>query len=139
GTGFSSLTYLKRFPVDIIKVDRGFVAGLGGDAYDSAIVESVVELGHALGLRAVAEGIETDEQLHRLQGLGCDFAQGFLFARPLPAEEISASLRTGLSLPGNGTLCPSECESPRFYRSPVDEMATAVLESATGRHPKEAR
>jgi diguanylate cyclase (GGDEF)-like protein/PAS domain S-box-containing protein len=99
GTGFSSLTYLKRFPVDIIKVDRGFVAGLGGDAYDSAIVESVVELGHALGLRVVAEGIETDDQRHRLQGLGCDFAQGFLFARPLPAEEISASLRTGPGSP----------------------------------------
>ena len=88
GTGFSSLTYLKRFPVDAVKIDRSFVAGLGTDASDTAIVRSVVDLAHALSLQVVAEGVEQPEQLEALRSLGCDVAQGYLFAPPLPTEEL---------------------------------------------------
>jgi diguanylate cyclase (GGDEF)-like protein/PAS domain S-box-containing protein len=84
GTGYSSLTFLKRFPVDIVKIDRSFVAGLGVNHCDNAIVRGVIELAHALGLVVVAEGIERPEQLEELRSLGCDIAQGYLFARPEP-------------------------------------------------------
>ncbi|MEW6472583.1 MAG: EAL domain-containing protein [Actinomycetota bacterium] len=92
GTGFSSLTYLKRFPVDAVKIDRSFVAGLHIDASDTAIVRSVVELAHALSLQVVAEGVERPEQLEALRAMGCDTAQGFLFSRPQPTTALSAWL-----------------------------------------------
>jgi EAL domain-containing protein (putative c-di-GMP-specific phosphodiesterase class I) len=88
GTGYSSLGYLRRFPVDSVKVDRSFVDGLGTESEDSAIVAAVVSLGHALGLSVVAEGVETELQLAELGALGCDRAQGFWFARPLPADRF---------------------------------------------------
>jgi diguanylate cyclase (GGDEF)-like protein len=94
GTGYSSLTSLRRFPVDSLKVDRSFVAGLGnGDfAEDAAIVTAVISLAHNLGLTAVAEGIETAEQLAELRAMDCDMAQGFYFARPRPAAAIGEML-----------------------------------------------
>jgi EAL domain-containing protein (putative c-di-GMP-specific phosphodiesterase class I) len=92
GTGFSSLTYLKRFPVDIVKIDRSFVAGLGIDPCDTAIVRSVIDLAHALRLVVVAEGVERPDQLDALRALGCDVAQGYLFSRPQPPEELTAWL-----------------------------------------------
>ncbi len=94
GTGYSSLSYLKRFPVDMIKVDRSFVRGLGQDAEDTAIVETVVLLARALNLRAVAKGIETEEQMERLRALGYPIGQGYYFARPMPAEEAAALFAT---------------------------------------------
>ena len=97
GTGFSSLTYLKRFPVDVVKIDRSFVAGLGTDASDTAIVRSVIDLAHALSLQVVAEGVERPEQLDALRSLGCDLAQGYLFSPPLPAEELPAWLAASRS------------------------------------------
>jgi predicted signal transduction protein with EAL and GGDEF domain len=93
GTGVSSLSQLRRFPVDLIKVDQTFVRGL--DAKDAAIATNVVNLAHALGLPAIAEGIETDAQLASMRDVGCDLAQGYLFARPAPAEEFSALLEAG--------------------------------------------
>ena len=96
GTGYSSLVYLKRFPVDQLKVDRTFVRGLGTDADDSAIVASVVSLAHAVGIVAIAEGVETAEQLAALQGLGCGFGQGYLWSRPRPAAELEELLGLGL-------------------------------------------
>jgi predicted signal transduction protein with EAL and GGDEF domain len=90
GTGYSSLGYLRRFPVDFVKVDRSFVDGLGAESEDSAIVAAVVGLGHALGLRVVAEGVESEMQLNELVELGCDRAQGFWFARPQPADVFAA-------------------------------------------------
>jgi diguanylate cyclase (GGDEF)-like protein/PAS domain S-box-containing protein len=88
GTGFSSLGQLRRFPVDMIKVDRSFVQGVENEAKDAAITANLVTLAHALGVLAIAEGIESSGQLASLRGLGCDLAQGFLFARPLPAAQV---------------------------------------------------
>jgi diguanylate cyclase (GGDEF)-like protein len=87
GTGFSSLAHLRRFPVDVLKIDGTFVAGLGQEPQDASIAAAVISLAHALGLKTVAEGIETDEQLAILKELGCNLGQGYLFARPLPPEE----------------------------------------------------
>jgi len=95
GTGYSSLSYLRRFPVDVVKVDRSFVAGLGDDGEDDAIVAAVIGLTQRLGLRAVAEGVETEEQARRLRELGCDLAQGYLFARPQPPDAVEALLAAG--------------------------------------------
>jgi len=88
GTGYSSLSYLRRFPVDVLKVDQSFVDGLGPDPEDSAIVAAIINLAASLELDAVAEGVETVEQLERLRALGCNSAQGFLFAEPRPSGEI---------------------------------------------------
>jgi diguanylate cyclase (GGDEF)-like protein/PAS domain S-box-containing protein len=94
GTGYSSLSYLHRFPVDLLKVDRSFVARLGGDPGDAAIVTAIITLAHTLGLEAVAEGVETAEQLEELRRLGCDRAQGYHLARPAP-EGVIAELLAG--------------------------------------------
>lgn len=88
GTGYSSLTYLKKFPVDELKIDRSFIMGLESDAGDAAIVGSCIDLAHAMGIRAVAEGVETLGQVQRLKAMGCDAAQGFHFSRPLPAPVL---------------------------------------------------
>jgi diguanylate cyclase (GGDEF)-like protein/PAS domain S-box-containing protein len=92
GTGYSSLSYLRRFPVDIIKIDRSFVDGLTTGTTDSALTEAVVQLGRSLRLQTIAEGIETVEQSARLTELGCDFGQGFLFAKPVQASDIEPML-----------------------------------------------
>jgi diguanylate cyclase (GGDEF)-like protein/PAS domain S-box-containing protein len=92
GTGYSSLSALKRFPVDTLKIDRSFVDGIGQDAQDTAIVRSVVSLAKILGLRVTAEGIETAAQAAKLTALGCEQGQGYLFARPMPAERLPAYL-----------------------------------------------
>jgi diguanylate cyclase (GGDEF)-like protein len=95
GTGYSSLAYLKRFTVDRLKVDRSFVSGIVTDPEDASIVAAVIQLAHVLGLDVVAEGVEDFEQAEALAGLGCVFAQGFLFARPQEADAISELLATG--------------------------------------------
>ena len=88
GTGYSSLAYLKRFPLDVLKIDRSFIAGLGRDEEDSAIVAAIVQMARTLGLKVVAEGVERPEQLERLRELDCDLAQGRLIAEPMPAGEV---------------------------------------------------
>ncbi|HEX3277143.1 MAG TPA: EAL domain-containing protein [Thermoleophilaceae bacterium] len=95
GTGFSSLEQLRRFPIDVIKVDRSFVHGVDHDAKDAAIAANLVSLAHALGLVAIAEGIESEGQLRSLRGLDCDLAQGYLFAHPAPADQIGELLANG--------------------------------------------
>jgi diguanylate cyclase (GGDEF)-like protein len=92
GTGYSSLAYLRRFPVDVLKIDRTFVDGLGKDLEDSAIVAAVVNLADTLGFTTIAEGVETELQRDCLVGLGCTRAQGFLFARPVAAAEAEIAL-----------------------------------------------
>lgn len=93
GTGYSSLAYLKSFPVDTVKIDRSFVTHMDTDANDRAIVTAVTQLGHALDLRVLAEGVETADQAGCLVDLGCDLAQGYHFGRPVPADEITELLR----------------------------------------------
>src|SRR5262249_58735662 len=92
GTGYSSLTYLQRFPVDGLKIDRSFVDGLGVETSDTTIVDALVHLGHSLGLTVVAEGLETQLQLHHLCRLGCDNAQNFLFSKPMAADVLDQQL-----------------------------------------------
>jgi EAL domain-containing protein (putative c-di-GMP-specific phosphodiesterase class I) len=92
GTGYASLTHLRRLPLDFVKVDRSFVDGLGQDAGDERIVSAVIDLARNLGLRSVGEGVETDVQLARLREFGCDQAQGYLFARPAPADELTMTV-----------------------------------------------
>ena len=89
GTGYSSLVHLKRLPVSEIKVDRSFVQRMTTDADDAAIVRSIVDLAHSLGLRVVAEGVETAETWRALEVLGCDLAQGYLISRPVPGDEVT--------------------------------------------------
>jgi diguanylate cyclase (GGDEF)-like protein len=88
GTGYSSLSYLQKFPFDRLKIDRTFVASLGSSGNAGAIIQSIVTLGHALGMKVLAEGVETDEQRVLLRLAGCDEMQGYLFARPAPAAEV---------------------------------------------------
>jgi EAL domain-containing protein (putative c-di-GMP-specific phosphodiesterase class I) len=88
GTGYSSLVHLKRLPVSELKVDRSFVQRMTSDPDDAAIVRSIVDLAHSLGLRVVAEGVETIESWHALAALGCDLAQGYLISRPVPGDEV---------------------------------------------------
>ena len=88
GTGYSSLSYLKLFPIDFLKIDRSFVFNITSDSTDAAIAASVILLAHSMELKVVAEGVETSEQMELLRGQGCDYVQGFLFSKPLAAEEF---------------------------------------------------
>ena len=103
GTGYSSLSYLKRLPVDLLKVDRSFVEGLGSDPKDEGIVSSVIDLARVLGMETIAEGVESVEQAERLRELGCRFAQGYLFSKPMAAEEMGELLATGARLTGSAS------------------------------------
>jgi EAL domain-containing protein (putative c-di-GMP-specific phosphodiesterase class I) len=86
GTGYSSLSYLERFPVDYVKIDRSFVGGLGEESGAAVLASGVISLAHALSLKVIAEGVETEEQLERLREMGCDLAQGHLFSEPLTVK-----------------------------------------------------
>jgi EAL domain-containing protein (putative c-di-GMP-specific phosphodiesterase class I) len=92
GTGYSSLSYLHKFPTDTLKIDQSFVGQMDASRDDQEIVQTIVTLGHKLGMNLVAEGIETDEQVGLLRALGCELGQGYLFARPLGADEATTLL-----------------------------------------------
>jgi diguanylate cyclase (GGDEF)-like protein len=95
GVGYASLGYLKDLPAQVLKIDRSFVSSMAVESSSAAIVRSTVDLGHALGLEVVAEGVEMPEHLSRLRANGCDVVQGFLLARPVPAADVEASIRSG--------------------------------------------
>jgi EAL domain-containing protein (putative c-di-GMP-specific phosphodiesterase class I) len=92
GTGYSSLAHLHRFPIDVLKLDKAFVDGVAGGGKDAALARAILALGDALGLRTVAEGVETAEQRGFLEGLGCQAAQGYLFSRPVGADRLDAAV-----------------------------------------------
>jgi EAL domain-containing protein (putative c-di-GMP-specific phosphodiesterase class I) len=88
GTGYSSLAHLKRFPIDVLKIDRGFVEDIPDGQGDSEIAATIIAMGHTLGFKVLAEGVETDEQLAFLRERGCDLYQGYLRSAAVPAEEF---------------------------------------------------
>ncbi|WP_163103359.1 EAL domain-containing protein [Peribacillus alkalitolerans] len=88
GTGYSSLSYLKQFPLDKLKIDQSFIREVLTDQKSEAIITTIVLLAHSLGLEVVAEGVETEEQANFLRLLKCEKAQGYLFSRPLPSQQI---------------------------------------------------
>ncbi|MES2019179.1 MAG: EAL domain-containing protein [Pseudomonadota bacterium] len=93
GTGYSSLSYLKKFDIDYLKIDRSFTRNLAPESSDMALSEAIIVMAHKLGLRVIAEGVETAEQRDLLLAAGCDYGQGYLFARPMPGHEFDALLR----------------------------------------------
>jgi EAL domain-containing protein (putative c-di-GMP-specific phosphodiesterase class I) len=93
GTGYSSLSYLRRFPLDSLKIDRSFTMDLTTNSEIASIVTAVIEMAHSLGLRAVAEGVETAEQEAFLRSHDCDEIQGFYFSRPVPADSVAELVR----------------------------------------------
>jgi EAL domain-containing protein (putative c-di-GMP-specific phosphodiesterase class I) len=105
GTGYSSLSYLHSFPIDVLKIDRSFVGRMTDGEQPLQIVRTIIELARVLGMDVVAEGIETAEQYRLLRDLGCRFGQGFLFARPLAADQVTQLL----SLPGRVLPDPEAC------------------------------
>jgi diguanylate cyclase (GGDEF)-like protein/PAS domain S-box-containing protein len=126
GTGYSSLSHLSTLPISSLKIDRSFVARLDGVSVESEIVRAVVQLGHALGKRVIAEGIETPEQLQWLHALGCAYAQGFLLGRPLgsaqAAELLAQALRVDAPRPGTPQSVPVAQAAPP---PPPDRHAAA--------------
>jgi diguanylate cyclase (GGDEF)-like protein/PAS domain S-box-containing protein len=108
GTGYSSLSYLHRLPVDALKIDRAFISYMGQDAKNQTIAESIIALSNVLGLNAIAEGIETVDQLNWLQDHGCEYGQGYLFSRPIPAQEVTTLLQQDLmaSIPSHHRRLP---------------------------------
>lgn len=115
GVGHASLAYLKQLPVDELKVDRSFVINMDSDESDAVIVQSTVALGHNLGLRVTAEGVESEQALARLVALGCDSAQGFHLGRPMPAAALTLRLlrnRDGAGLRAGGASSGANGSAP---------------------------
>jgi EAL domain-containing protein (putative c-di-GMP-specific phosphodiesterase class I) len=100
GTGYSSLSYMKELPVDMLKIDRCFIINLESDAADRAIVNSTIVLARHLGMKVLAEGVETEAQLEALQAFGCDEIQGYYFSKPLPADEFRQLILRDAALTG---------------------------------------
>ena len=118
GTGYSSLAYLKRFPIDILKIDQSFVRDLATDPNDAAIVNTIIVMAHTLGMRVVAEGVETYEQLAFLRDQGCDGSQGYYCSKPLTADDFTELLADWKRL----SLGKCRLEKPR--RRPVRARTT---------------
>jgi EAL domain-containing protein (putative c-di-GMP-specific phosphodiesterase class I) len=126
GTGYSSLRYLRRLPLDVMKIEKSFVDGIGRAGEERALLRAIVDLANIFGLRVVAEGIERPEQRERLLELGCELGQGHLLSEPLEATDADALLlRVGLLSGRAGTPGPSEGEAapPATIERQVDRGA----------------
>ena len=128
GTGYSSLSYVKRFAADTLKIDGSFVADIATDANDAALVAAIIAMAHRLGLQAVAEGVETTEQLGQLRKLQCDSAQGYLFSPPVPADEMLALLKSNNSL-----VPPAETDIRHRKATPAPVQSKATDTIGAGR------
>ena len=117
GTGYSSLAYLTSLPISELKIDRSFVRDLGETPQSSAVVSAIIALSRALGLRVIAEGVETESQMQVLHSLGCHICQGYVFARPMPADQIGAWLRDALHANTLPRISSSEPPQPSFVSS----------------------
>jgi len=93
GTGYSSLSYLKKFDIDYLKVDKSFICHLAADSDDLALTKAIVIMAHQLGLKVIAEGVETELQRNLLLNMGCDYAQGYFYAKPMPADQFNRYLK----------------------------------------------
>jgi EAL domain-containing protein (putative c-di-GMP-specific phosphodiesterase class I) len=109
GTGYSSLSYLKNLPIGSIKIAQNFVKNIPANADDAAIIKAIIGVGRSLNLKVIAEGVETREQLEYLASLDCHAMQGFYFARPATAEEMTEYFRDGLA---SGNVCPFKLGAP---------------------------
>lgn len=96
GTGYSSLSYLKNFPIDILKIDQSFIREMTQDSKDDRIASAIIEMGHSLGQKVIAEGVENETQLNLLIEKRCDIIQGYYFSRPLPAHKMEVLLQEEL-------------------------------------------
>jgi len=116
GTGFSSLAYLKRFPIDFVKIDRTFTDGLGVEDNDTAIVRATIALAQSLGIHVIAEGVESEDEIERLKSLNCRYAQGFAFGAAMPGAELQRKIAAQIAAAsGRATLgaerSPSEAQA----------------------------
>ena len=96
GTGYSSLSYLRKFPIDALKIDQSFVRQVTTSPDETSIVTAIISMGRSLGLRVIAEGVETQEELAFLQAHQCDEAQGYYFSRPIPPQQFANLLEAGI-------------------------------------------
>ena len=126
GTGYSSLSYLQRLPVNEVKIDRSFVSTLDSDGHESAIVGAILSLASALDFEVVAEGVETPGQLRALRTLGCDYAQGYFFARPQPATEVDALIAAAAA----GGRLPARLESSERRASDLVRERVVIADDA---------
>ena len=123
GTGYSSLAYLQSLPVSAIKIDKSFVLSMAEDPANATIVQSTIDLGHNLGLRVIAEGVENGDSYSKLAALGCDYAQGFFLSRPLSPDKATAWLQ---AFSGREDLL--EAPEPALAGAPRDELREWALE-----------
>ena len=98
GTGYSSLSYLHQFPIDVLKIDRSFIMNMSNSPDENPIISTIVTLAEAMSMKIVAEGIEEQYQLEKLIDMGCQYGQGFMFAKPLPVEEALQIFKNGIRL-----------------------------------------
>ncbi|MDT9699209.1 aminotransferase class I/II-fold pyridoxal phosphate-dependent enzyme [Streptomyces sp. P17] len=139
GTGFSSLRYLRDFPIDVLKIDKSFIDDITRDAQQVALVEGIVRLADTLGLQVIAEGIEDTAQRDLLAGMGCRLGQGYLFARPMSVEQTERVLRRRGSGDGTAKARPAPAARPSRWADldrlrRTSPMSDAVLDEVRGRH-----